>query len=761
MADDDILVSIAANIEQLLAGFNKAADDVGASLSTIESHIGNASSSLEEKLAPASEHAAESLKHIHEESEGLGGALEDLKGKFDHALEVTGIAIAYEAFEKLRDVMAELSERAVEFGHLGESLGVGAVAIQGLEDAAEDAGVSTSKLERVMFMLTQRMEQATQQGGEAALRFNKLGISNDDLTSSTFNIIDAMQRLGEETNSNAELIALLGARSAMVIPIMREMAKNHDMAAESARQVNALLPSEISAMLAYHKTMNDVKDVVENLASRIMIALIPMMQELVVEFRDLTTVGPVAQLILNGIGEALKTIVMVVTELAYGFKGAIDIILNALNLLISPIAAVGAAINALAHGNFSEAKNILIDGFKDIGKNWNTIFTEFDNDVNRGEAAIARMRTALSGLDEVHPSLEREEEPKHKQMTPTPDGWDISLLKDSIKIKEGMLQQTYKDTEEMLHLEEQAYQNAAKGELDAQLGSLKQQEVALQEKVKNGSIIMGGELGAEERLIGQKLQANIAYYEKLKSLAAAAGKDTTKFDAEEVKAAQNAATQMAEAHKRAADETRKVWDTAFKPIQASFTDNIAQMIEGTESFGDAWRNIMASILDSFIKMIANLVVQWLLGMLENMLVSKTTAISQITANAGVAASAAMGSVAAIPFVGWAMAPEVGASTYALAQSYAASVSAAGGMDIPAGMNPKAQLHEKEMVLPASIADPLRQMISSGGGQKRGPGIKLQVLNGGDDFYVITKANMHAHIADLNSRFAFGTKGPFV
>src|ERR1700730_16830241 len=107
MADDDILVSIAANIEQLLAGFNKAAEDVGASLGTIETHVSNASASLQEKLAPAAEHASESLHHIHETSEGLGGALSELKEKFATAMEVTGIALAYEALEKLKEMLDE------------------------------------------------------------------------------------------------------------------------------------------------------------------------------------------------------------------------------------------------------------------------------------------------------------------------------------------------------------------------------------------------------------------------------------------------------------------------------------------------------------------------------------------------------------------------------------------------------------------------------------------------------------------------------
>ena len=59
-----------------------------------------------------------------------------------------------------------------------------------------------------------------------------------------------------------------------------------------------------------------------------------------------------------------------------------------------------------------------------------------------------------------------------------------------------------------------------------------------------------------------------------------------------------------------------------------------------------------------------------------------------------------------------MAPGVGAETYATAMGYLASAS--GGYDIPSGLNPLTQLHQEEMVLPAHIANPLRDSLSGGG-----------------------------------------------
>jgi phage-related protein len=139
VASEEIVVSIGAKIDELIAGFTKAADSVGESLGTIETHVADVSSSLEQKLAPATEAAAGQIKSLHESTEGIGGALGELKEKFSAAMEFTGLAVGIELFDKLREKLDELADRAIEFQHLGEELGVGSTAMQGLDAAANEA----------------------------------------------------------------------------------------------------------------------------------------------------------------------------------------------------------------------------------------------------------------------------------------------------------------------------------------------------------------------------------------------------------------------------------------------------------------------------------------------------------------------------------------------------------------------------------------------------------------------------------------------
>jgi hypothetical protein len=99
--------------------------------------------------------------------------------------------------------------------------------------------------------------------------------------------------------------------------------------------------------------------------------------------------------------------------------------------------------------------------------------------------------------------------------------------------------------------------------------------------------------------------------------------------------------------------------------------------------------------------------------------SVATNATEAQSLAGLAAVGAMASVAEIPIVGWAMAPEVGAAVYGVAEGFAATAAASGGFDIPTGVNPVTQLHQEEMVLPANIANPLRDSLANGGASASG------------------------------------------
>lgn len=174
----------------------------------------------------------------------------------------------------------------------------------------------------------------------------------------------------------------------------------------------------------------------------------------------------------------------------------------------------------------------------------------------------------------------------------------------------------------------------------------------------------------------------------------------------------------------------------FKSMESSFANAITGMITRAQTLRQALGNIFSAIANSFVtEMVAKPVAEWAMGLLRQttlyqtffgvkksmevadaatqMATQKTLGITGVMSNAALAASAAMASVAAIPFYGWAMAPEVGAATYGMAMGYLPS--AEGGWDIPAGATGLMRYHEREMMLPAKQADVIRDLADGGVG----------------------------------------------
>jgi len=95
--------------------------------------------------------------------------------------------------------------------------------------------------------------------------------------------------------------------------------------------------------------------------------------------------------------------------------------------------------------------------------------------------------------------------------------------------------------------------------------------------------------------------------------------------------------------------------------------------------------------------------------------AKAQAVGVIPAEIGTAAMGAAASVASIPYVGPGLAAAAYDSMLELGGTAMGMASAEGGYDIPSGINPVTQLHQREMVLPSSLADNVRNMSGGSSG----------------------------------------------
>lgn len=187
----------------------------------------------------------------------------------------------------------------------------------------------------------------------------------------------------------------------------------------------------------------------------------------------------------------------------------------------------------------------------------------------------------------------------------------------------------------------------------------------------------------------------------------------------------------------AVNQSRARWDTWFQAITSGFDTAIKGLIHGTMTWGQAFKSILSSMSDALISESMKMLMQWVSDRLYEMVFGKATRSADITGAASVYSVNAMASAAAIPVVGWAMAPEVGATAFAMGMAMLPS--AAGGWDrVP--QDTLAQIHKNEMVLPANLAENIRGMASGGsqGGERRSVNISIQAMDGQDVHRVLTK-----------------------
>lgn len=179
------------------------------------------------------------------------------------------------------------------------------------------------------------------------------------------------------------------------------------------------------------------------------------------------------------------------------------------------------------------------------------------------------------------------------------------------------------------------------------------------------------------------------------------------------------------------------WQGVFQPIGDGFGQMVNSMVTGAKSFADIWNDIGLQMLNNITNWLAQMVTQWLAsemaktgitltgvstrtgieaaGHTTSMAMTSTNALATVAANAIKAASGAYSAIAGIPVIGPFLAPVVAAGALAAVLAMGKSIfSAEGGWgEVPVD-GARTTLHKGEMVLPQSLAQPLRAQLQGGG-----------------------------------------------
>lgn len=157
------------------------------------------------------------------------------------------------------------------------------------------------------------------------------------------------------------------------------------------------------------------------------------------------------------------------------------------------------------------------------------------------------------------------------------------------------------------------------------------------------------------------------------------------------------------------------WNTVFTSMNRGFANTVTSMSSTSKTLQQALARVLDQILADFLRMLERMVSNWVAQHVFMQVFGigsqKAASAANISASASEGAAAAYASAAAIPVVGWSMAPAVAAEAYSNILGFEALNAFAAGGIVPD--DSLAFVHKNEMVLPASLSSGLSQMIGSG------------------------------------------------
>jgi len=152
------------------------------------------------------------------------------------------------------------------------------------------------------------------------------------------------------------------------------------------------------------------------------------------------------------------------------------------------------------------------------------------------------------------------------------------------------------------------------------------------------------------------------------------------------------------------------WKGYLDSVTSGWASMFVSMSNAGKSWSEKWAAIMKDAAGKFEEMVLQMALDWVRAEVIKLASSKATAAATVSGNAAEAGSAAMASAAQDGPYGWMIAIGAGLAVYGAAKGLLNS--AAGGWDnVPSDQ--LAMIHKNEMVLPASLAQSVRQAAAGG------------------------------------------------
>lgn len=349
-----------------------------------------------------------------------------------------------------------------------------------------------------------------------------------------------------------------------------------------------------------------------------------------------------------------------------------------------------------------------------------------------------KLAAAQKGTQEYRQAVEQLLQIKNKEATQSAEAGRKEaadakrIAAEKVRDAKQVAEAKRKAAQQALQIDEA--QNSATRDLTN--ATLQTKKSALDAELAEGKITNEQALAAYKAIIQGRYAADLAYYQQKEKLESG---DATKLIRDQTNIAvsyQHMLEQLEQIEGRFHAKSQSEWQKYSQRIEGSMQSAVNGMIFQHETFRNAAAQVAESIAENFIdneirtrifhkgtedqKTAATAVGAAQRETIEaaaavkSVLVSAETTMKQIMMKGWEAIANTWAAISAIPMVGPFLAPAAavaaGAAVFALASNVA---SAEGGWDRVPFDGAQAILHKDEMVLPAHIANPMRQMATQG------------------------------------------------
>lgn len=756
--DNKVQVEFGASTEGVEKGSTTAAQAIEGAVERMKSAMGGAGTSVQGmhgQFATAFEGMKTSVTGFLGHFGGIGTAVAAVTAV------LAGGALFKGAVDETMKFAGESAKLARQLGITATEAGVWNIALGDVYLSAEEAGTAAAGLARQV------------RTNEAALK--DMGLvtreANGELRPTTDLLRDAGRMVGTYREGMDRTIAttqLFGKGVSDSGIAAKLAAVDIEAAREKAAALGLTITAEnVAANKALKASMNDVGDVMLGIKKTIGDALIPILARLGEWFAN---IGPAAVWVT-------KEAIGFLGTAFWSLKNGVVIVWETINAMVisvaEPIMTVGRALAKLVKGDLTGAADEMRSLPARIAQAWETAgdrMTESSRDTadkinnlfGEGSAAVkgaggGKTATTKEGADakgaagKDDPSLmgafkeglqaRREaNEDFFKDSTAAEKAYwqdvkDSGAL--SVKDQRAVNTELFNLTKKLA--QDQYAEKVAGIDGERSLGREK-----LNVKIEEvNALRAAGKVGDMEALAQIKAFHDADYAEEVKALnaklalAGTVGAARVKLMNDVAAAEQrNNVTAIKDAAATASTIQRS-WVNAFAPITSAFDTAVKGVISGTTTIKSAVTNMAKSIVLEYASMGVKTLASWAANeaaktgataagtaarmalegaaAIQSVALSAWAAIKNIMNYAWEAMAGAYKAIVGIPYVGPFLAPVAAGVAFAgVAGAVSSIASARGGYDIPAGVNPMTQLHEREMVLPAPIADPMRQMLAGGG-----------------------------------------------